>query len=123
MYIRAMNKSEKVIPPEKLDRITKLLFNKSRLSGGELARKLNYDANALWMDVHNRGLSVTRAKRIAKLCERWAEELNETAYRLEVLCAKAKQTRKEYLRSKRDVQANRRPKLGTRRIKARRLKS
>lgn len=96
-----MNKpSEKIVTPEQLRPITKLLFNKSRLTGGELARMLKYDANALWLDVHQRGLSAKKAKRIASTCYAWAGELFRTGEKLRGLAGKAKVTRKQYSQSK-----------------------
>lgn len=100
-------KNEKILTPESLRSIAKLLFNKSRLSGGELARMLHYDANALWLDVHQRGLSEKKAYRIAERCLRWAGELAEAAHTLIDLRDKAKLTKAEYLKLKRKKSAKR----------------
>lgn len=62
------------IDPEKLKHIARIVFDKSRYSGRELARRLGLNPNTLW-SWYDRGLPVDQALASADIFNEWAVEL------------------------------------------------
>jgi hypothetical protein len=58
------------------------LFDKSRFSGGEMARRLDLNHNTLWSWFFRRGITEEAAFKAADVLTEWAIELLEMAHEL-----------------------------------------
>jgi hypothetical protein len=82
-----MPKIHQTVHPFYLQKHSAALFNKTRFSGREIASRLHYVPNTIFVQFKRFGLPTARALEVADLLTEWAQELLGLAIELRKLAA------------------------------------